>query len=180
MASDESVGTDKYVIRKAEILRSQLIRNGYTVDIRVLEDFVVDNNVRVPKGTIIYGVAEFDPGNFRLNVTVNKFLIDGHQRSGAVTVLDYDGRNGIHLNENIIYDIPAEVVKEVAQAMRIRYQNPPPALGGNDNGRPSNQEIATITAMEQTLKHLNRVETRLPAGYVLWLKVAQKKKKKRN
>lgn len=165
---------DKNQLVSCETIDQRLIVNGTTVAIRLKEAlYIEESNFTIPKDAVLYGKAQFQ-GLDRMNINIRFYKEENKNFPISVKVYDFDGLEGIHLDNNTWPKIPPKVVKQVAQYARRKGLNPGNGIVGNNNQIDPEEikTIAQLTALNETLKELiDRRKVHMYRKYHLWIKV---------
>ncbi len=152
---------------KAEFYDTRFIENNGLVIIHLLEDVFFEKNFVIPKYTVLYGIAKLSPRRLYLNISPN--IIKNEKRlPRPITVYDFDGLEGIFIENNAINSIPLETARELTELVKESYKNSNIITG---NSAVPLKEASIILSSEKTLRYLNRLKVKISGGHKIWLSV---------
>lgn len=156
----------------AETVDQGILVQGSTIAIRTKKEVRLSNPpVLIPKGAIVYGRVSFGPN--RLLIDINSYKKENQLFILDFNLFDFDGVEGIHLDNRTWPKIPAQVAKDVYD---YAYQKGTQAatFGNSDSG--VNLDEAKDIAILSTTKELGKevFEKRrvfMPKKYHLWFNI---------
>ena len=101
---------------QAVVHQTQELVSGSTVKLRLVSDVYV-NGVLIPEGTFLYGVASLD--SERLKVQITSFRYQNSLFPVALSVVDLDGLDGIHIPGAISRDAAKQSSEQAIQGLGI-------------------------------------------------------------
>lgn len=157
----------------AEIADRTIITQGSTVAIRLLESaYIPKLGIKIPKDAVLYGIAKFN-SKTRMSLKINSYKFNNTFYKTKITVYDFDGRPGIHLDNNSWPKIPAKVAKDVAEVALQRA-----AAVQNQFGTvqplttDQAKDLAVISgARYVTDEMFQKRKVMLPRQYNIWLEI---------
>ncbi len=152
----------------AEIIDQGILKQGSTVAIRTKQPITVkEQNIRIPKGAVMYANVGFEETRLILNITC--YRRDNKLYPIKINVHDFDGRIGIHLKQRSIFNIPLNVSKDAYDAAVKTYEQQNP-FGGNEP--VPLEQIALLSAGKEVSKEIfERRRVFVPRKYHLWLTI---------
>ncbi len=156
----------------AEVYTNQVISNGGLVMIHLLEDLFFEEDIILPKSTVLYGIAEFSPTRMFIKVSPN-ILKNKKRLPHPIIIYDFDGFEGVFMQINSIGSIPVETARELTELVKESYKSSNPITG--NSGVVPLKEAATVIGSEKILKHLNRLKLKIFGGYKIWLSISEDK-----
>jgi len=157
---------------KAELYTTQTIENGGLIIIHLLEDLFFDEDIFIPKSTILYGIASFSPTRLFLRISPN-ILKNQRRLPRPIIVYDFDGLEGIFMQINSLGSIPVDTSRELTDLVKESYKNANP-LSGNSGAIPI-KEASILIGSEKIIKYLNRLKIKISGGYKIWLSISEDK-----
>ncbi len=154
----------------AEVIDQGVLKQGSTIALRTKQPITLPKqNIRIPKGAVIYGVVNIE--GTRLNIDINKYKRDNTLFSIDMSVYDYDGLQGIHLNHRSLFSIPSNVSKDVYRAAMRTYEQQQPLIG-NGNRRVPLDRVAILSAAKEISRELfDKRKVFVPRKYHIWLTI---------
>jgi hypothetical protein len=159
----------------AETVDNGILVNGSTIAIRTKKDIQLDSpRVLIPKGAVVYGRVSF--GTNRLLININSYRAQNKLYQLNFILFDFDGLEGIHLDNRSWPKIPGKVAKDVYD---YAYQKGTQASTfGNDNTAVNLDEARDIAILSAAKEIGNEVfEKRrifMPKKYHLWINIKTK------
>ncbi|REA60164.1 conjugative transposon protein TraM [Dyadobacter luteus] len=101
---------------QAVVHQTQELVSGSTVKLRLVSDVYV-NGVLIPEGTFLYGIASLD--SERLKVQITSFRYQNALFPVALSVVDMDGLEGIHIPGAISRDAAKQSSEQAIQGLGI-------------------------------------------------------------
>lgn len=144
---------------QAVVHGEQTISDKSTLKMRLLEDMHISNDVTIPRGTYVYGVASISQERILVNienVRVGRNIYTVHK-----TVYDLDGNKGINVPENV----KAEITKR-ATAQTIQETNT------NVGSDPLSRAIGSAgTATKQIInRNQQEIKVTIKSNYQIYLR----------
>jgi len=155
-----------------ETVDQGVLATGSTIAIRTKKDFIISNSrITVPKGTVLYGKTSFS-GLDRLQIDIVSYKEGNNLNPIALTIYDFDGREGIHLGNNSWPKIPSKVAKEVLNYVRQRGTQQTAFGGNNGIDLDEAKDLATIATISEVASELvDRKRVFVPRKYNMWVNV---------
>jgi len=139
----------------------QVVSNGSTLKMRLLEDIVSKEGVTIPKNTYVYGIVKITEE--RINIELQTVRVGKNIYSIEKTVFDRDGIKGINVPANI----KAEIAKQ-ASASAIDNADVNNNSGTNIISKTANA-AANITKSVLS-KDQREIKVTIKSNYKLFLK----------
>ncbi|MEO0526992.1 MAG: conjugative transposon protein TraM [Bacteroidota bacterium] len=157
----------------AETVDKGILVSGSTVAIRLKEAVhIQEKQLIIPKDEVLYGKTSFDSEN-RLQINIISYKTDKKIYDLALTVYDFDGREGIHLGNKTWPKIPSKVAKEVYSYVRQKGTQVS-TFGGQDTEVEADEirRIALLSTINEVLEELlNKKKVFMPRKYHLWINI---------
>ncbi len=174
--AQSSKGEDKVLgLTPAETVDDGIVVNGSTIAIRTKKEIRLGNpQVLIPKGAIVYGRVSFDTN--RLLIDINSYKTRDKLYQLNFTMFDFDGAEGIHLDNRTWPKIPGKVAKDVYD---YAYQKGTQAstFGSGDTGVNLDEarDIAILSAAKEIGNEVfEKRKVFMPKKYHLWINIKTK------
>ncbi|MDR4951011.1 conjugative transposon protein TraM [Chryseobacterium sp. ES2] len=173
-----TAGSNKKVLQliPSETIEQKRILDKSIIPIRIKEDMRltdVPGGLVIPKNTIVYGRISL--GEDRINIDIESYKKDNVLYLLNFRVYDYDGREGIHMNNHSWLKIPSTVSKDVFDYAIERGTNANGSiLGGNNTGIDLKEarNLAILSAGKEISKEVfEKKRVFLPKKYQLWINI---------
>jgi len=166
-------GDDKVLgLIPAETVDDGLLVNGSTIAIRTKEAIQLSApRVRIPKGAVVYGRVSF--GTNRLLIDITSYRTQDKLYQLDFSMFDFDGVEGIHLDNRTWPKIPGKVTKDVYD---YAYQKGTQAstFGSGDTGVNLDEarDIAILSAAKEIGNEVfEKRRVFMPKKYHLWINI---------
>lgn len=160
----------------SETIEQKRIVDRNIIPIRIKEDIRLSDipgGLVIPKNTIVYGRISL--GEDRINVDIESYRKDNVLYLLNFKVYDYDGREGIQMNNHSWIKIPSAVSKDVFEYSYERGTNSAGSLTGSVNTGIDLKEaknLAVLSAGKEISKEVfERKRVFLPKKYQLWINI---------
>ncbi|WP_025741807.1 conjugative transposon protein TraM [Aquimarina pacifica] len=174
--AQSSKGEDKVLgLIPAETVDDGVLVNGSTIAIRTKKEIRISTpQVLIPKGAVVYGRVSFGTNRLLINITSYKTRDKLYQLN--FTMFDFDGIEGIHLDNRTWPKIPGKVTKDVYD---YAYQKGTQAstFGSGDTGVNLDEarDIAILSAAKEIGNEVfEKRRVFMPKKYHLWLNIKTK------
>lgn len=162
----------------SETIEQKRILDRNIIPIRIKEDMRLTNlpgGLVIPKNSIVYGRISL--GEDRINIDIESYKKDNVLYLLSFRVYDYDGREGIHVNNHSWLKIPSTVSKDVFDYAIERGTNAGGSvLGGGANTGVDLKEarnLAILSAGKEISKEVfEKRRVFLPKKYQLWINIS--------
>lgn len=175
-------GTTSEVNRKilqlipAESIEQKRILDQQIIPIRIKEDMRlsdVPGGLLIPKNSIVYGKIAL--GEERIHIDIESYKKNDVLYLLNFRVYDYDGREGIQMNNHSWLKIPSTVSKDVYDYAIERGTNGGGSILGNANTGVDLKEarnLAILSAGKEISKEVfEKKKVFLPKKYQLWINI---------
>lgn len=173
-----TAGSNKKILQliPSETIEQKRILDKSIIPIRIKEDMRlsdVSGGLVIPKNTIVYGRISL--GEDRINIDIESYKKDNVLYLLNFRVYDYDGREGIHMNNHSWLKIPSTVSKDVFDYAIERGTNASGSiLGGTNTGVDLKEarNLAILSAGKEISKEVfEKKRVFLPKKYQLWINI---------
>ncbi|MGX5686793.1 conjugative transposon protein TraM [Chryseobacterium cucumeris] len=174
-----TAGNNKKILQliPSETIEQKRILDKNIIPIRIKEDMRltdVPGGLLIPKNSIIYGRISL--GEDRINIDIESYKKDNVLYQLNFSVYDYDGRQGIQVNNHSWLKIPSTVSKDVFDYAIQRGTNAGGSiLGGGTNTGIDLKEaknLAILSAGKEISKEVfEKRRVFLPKKYQLWINI---------
>ncbi|WP_223605541.1 conjugative transposon protein TraM [Chryseobacterium sp. OSA05B] len=173
-----TTGSNKKILQliPSETIEQKRILDKNIIPIRIKEDMRlsdVSGGLVIPKNTIVYGRISL--GEDRINIDIESYKKDNVLYLLNFRVYDYDGREGIHMNNHSWLKIPSTVSKDVFDYSIERGTNASGSiLGGTNTGIDLKEarNLAILSAGKEISKEVfEKKRVFLPKKYQLWINI---------
>lgn len=138
----------------------QIVTNGSTLKMRLLEELNLSDEVSIPRGTYIYGIVNINEE--RINVNIQSVMLGKNIYPIKRNVYDQDGLIGINVPENL----KAEIAKKAtAQAIQETDANI-----GSGNVLQKGANAVGNAAKNLLSKDAQEIKVTIKSNYRLYLK----------
>ena len=152
----------------AEIYGTDVFRNGSLIQIHLLEDLFYEQDIVIPKNTLLYGETKLSPTRMFIKISPNIYK-NQTRLSHPILAYDFDGLEGVFIETNMSASIPFEATKELTELVKESYRSSN-IITGNTNA-VSLEDATKIISTEKIFNHLDRLKIKIYAGHRLWLSV---------
>lgn len=172
----QTVGNHKKILQliPSETLEQKRILDKNIIPIRVKEDMKlidIPGGLVIPKNTILYGKVSL--GEDRIHIDIESYKKDNMLYVLNFKVYDYDGREGIHVNNHSWIKIPSKVSQDVFDYSIERGTNGGSSILGNTSTGIDLKEarnLAVLSAGKEISKEVfEKRRVFLPKKYQLWI-----------
>lgn len=171
-----TAGNNKKILQliPSETIEQKRILDKNIIPIRIKEDMRltdVPGGLVIPKNSIVYGRISL--GEDRINIDIESYKKDNVLYQLNFKVFDYDGREGIHMNNHSWLKIPSTVAKDVFDYSYERGTNGGSVLGGNTGiDLKEARNLAILSAGKEISKEVfEKKRVFLPKKYQLWINI---------
>ncbi|MEJ5049348.1 conjugative transposon protein TraM [Chryseobacterium culicis] len=173
-----TAGNNKKILQliPSETIEQKRILDKNIIPIRIKEDMRlsdVPGGLVIPKNAIVYGRISL--GEDRINIDIESYKKDNVLYQLNFRVYDYDGREGIHMNNHSWLKIPSTVSKDVFDYAIERGTNSGGSiLGGTNTGVDLKEarNLAILSAGKEISKEVfEKKRVFLPKKYQLWINI---------
>ncbi|THV57570.1 conjugative transposon protein TraM [Chryseobacterium candidae] len=174
-----TVGNNKKILQliPSETIEQKRILDKNIIPIRIKEDMRltdIPGGLVIPKNSIVYGKISL--GEDRINIDIESYKKDNVLYQLNFRVYDYDGRQGIHMNNHSWLKIPSTVSHDVFDYAIQRGTNAGGSvLGGGTNTGVDLKEarnLAILSAGKEISKEVfEKRRVFLPKKYQLWINI---------
>lgn len=172
-------GNSKKILQliPSETIEQKRILDKNIIPIRIKEDMRlsdVPGGLVIPKNTIVYGRISLKED--RISIDIESYKKDNMLYLLNFRVYDYDGREGIHMNNHSWLKIPSTVSQDVFDYAIQRGTNAGSSvLGGGANTGVDLKEarnLAILSAGKEISKEIfEKKRVFLPKKYQLWINI---------
>lgn len=171
-------GNNKKILQliPSETIEQKRILDKNIIPIRIKEEMRlsdVPGGLVIPKNSIVYGRISL--GEDRIKVDIESYKIDNVLYQLNFRVYDYDGREGIHMNNHSWLKIPSTVSKDVFDYAIQRGTNAGGSVFGGTNTGIDLKEarnLAILSAGKEISKEVfEKRRVFLPKKYQLWINI---------
>lgn len=171
-------GNNKKILQliPSETIEQKRILDKNIIPIRIKEEMRlsdVPGGLVIPKNSIVYGRISL--GEDRINIDIESYKIDNVLYQLNFRVYDYDGREGIHMNNHSWLKIPSTVSKDVFDYAIQRGTNAGGSVFGGTNTGIDLKEarnLAILSAGKEISKEVfEKRRVFLPKKYQLWINI---------
>ncbi|WP_454045415.1 conjugative transposon protein TraM [Chryseobacterium sp. Marseille-Q8038] len=174
-----TAGNNKKILQliPSETIEQKRILDKNIIPIRIKEDMRltdVPGGLVIPKNSIVYGRISL--GEDRINIDIESYKKDNVLYQLNFKVFDYDGREGIQVNNHSWLKIPSTVSKDVFDYAIQRGTNAGGSvLGGSTNTGIDLKEarnLAILSAGKEISREVfEKRRVFLPKKYQLWINI---------
>ena len=161
---DEASLNDSQNSIQAVIHETQILVNGSTVKLRLLNDIFI-NGVSIPKDNFVFGTADLN--GERLGIKINSLRYRNSLFPVELSAYDMDGMDGIYIPGAITRDVAKQSADRAAQQIDISTLNP--SIGA----QAANAGIETAKTLFS--RKVKLVKVTVKAGYQVLLRDEKQK-----
>ncbi|RLJ30717.1 uncharacterized protein DUF3714 [Chryseobacterium sp. 7] len=175
-----TAGSNRKILQliPSETIEQKRVLDRNIIPIRIKEDMRLTNlpgGLVIPKNSIVYGRISL--GEDRININIESYKKDNVLYLLSFRVYDYDGREGIHVNNHSWLKIPSTVSKDIFDYALERGTNAGSSiLGGGANTGVDLKEaknMAILSAGKEISKEVfEKRRVFLPKKYQLWINIS--------
>ncbi|WP_426479199.1 conjugative transposon protein TraM [Chryseobacterium sp. CBSDS_008] len=172
-------GSNKKILQliPSETIEQKRILDKNIIPIRIKEDMRLSDTpggLVIPKNTIVYGRISLKED--RISIDIESYKKDNMLYLLNFRVYDYDGREGIHMNNHSWLKIPSTVSQDVFDyAIQRGTNSGSSVLGGGANTGIDLKEarnLAILSAGKEISKEVfEKKRVYLPKKYQLWINI---------
>lgn len=169
-----TAGNNKKILQliPSETIEQKRILDKNIIPIRIKEDMKltdVPGGLVIPKNSIVYGRISL--GEDRINIDIESYKKDNVLYQLNFRVYDYDGREGIHMNNHSWLRIPSTVAKEIFDYSYERGTKGS-VFGNTGIDLKEARNLAILSAGKEISKEVfEKRRVFLPKKYQLWINI---------
>ena len=144
----------------ATVHGEQILSNGSTLKMRLLENLETGNGIMIPKGSYIYGIVRLT--GERMTIEIRSGQVEQLIYPLKMKVYDTDGLAGIKVPTNLKYELATELTEAGLNEAR---------MSGSSGGIVDQGLNAVVNASSRVFRKSNRVvKIKIKSNYKLYLK----------